>query len=156
MEHFHTGFYNKKDITKALRSIAAGDFEELREIKTDEECPYTDASNFLCGSCTLFALALHNRFDYVVYEIVRKGNSLAHAFCQADYGDKKIYIDVRGITSDFTEFMTGILLPPNEEYCIQKRDTEQDILCPEKYDDFGYAFAEAVINRNPEFYTLHK
>lgn len=65
------------------------------------DCPYTDADDFRQGSCQLFAYALNEKYGYPVY-IIEKGPYF-HIFCKTKDGLN--YVDVRGMTSSFCEFI---------------------------------------------------
>lgn len=64
-----------------------------------------------------------------------------------------MYIDVRGKTTSFKEFVRGLFLIKNEiddskEYKFIESDFNQP------FHDVGLMFAESIIQDNPKRYTL--
>lgn len=153
---FCSGAYLFKDWETYLRSIS---FEKLCDFKPSEDSafPYDNAHDFQMGSCELFALALHRKFRYEVYEIVQNGNMI-HTFCIAYNKGHKIYIDVRGMTSSFDIFMAGVeqvaIKPLNADYCIRLRNIKEDEDLNEEWAKEGLRFANSIINMYPEYYTF--
>ena len=135
---------------KTLQDI---DFDNLYRIKIEGDCPYSNANDFLMGSCELFALALSRKYGYQVYEIVQDGK-MKHAFCIAVYKGVKLYIDVRGITSNYKEFLLGVRVNKNNSFFIQKRNTVEDEQLKGEWDKEGYGFAVAIIKNFPQYYTI--
>ena len=102
--HFHNGFYLTEDVLNNLRKVRNEHYDEI-ECEDDDAADYlyTNSEVFLHGSCNLLALALHEKFGYKVYEIRDNQERLFHVFCKATYRGQDVYIDVRGITTDFKE-----------------------------------------------------
>ena len=152
---WHKGFYNDDDPTKTLSNIRYGDFFEYPE---DEEFPYYSAYELLCGSCHIFALTLSkvlNYKPYIIESISRKG---FHAFCQIYIKGEWCYVDARGITTSFNEFMDIAKTFVTDEYIIRSIDSN-DIGEWEKdsnYDEEAYAFAEAIIEKYKDCYVIEK
>lgn len=59
---------------------------------------------FLHGYCDSFATALHKKYGYPI-EAIYNGH-LTHAYCVVERDGVKYYIDARGITNDWGEFIT--------------------------------------------------
>ena len=105
-----SNYYHKSDLMeisieryeKALREADVGYSKSLLEDPESEFVLY-DADVFRQGVCQLFAYALNEKFGYPVYKI--QSINTFHVFCKSY--DKQKYIDVRGITEDFTVFITG-------------------------------------------------
>ena len=151
---FHKGFFNDgDDPTETLRTIRYYDFFEY---PNDEEFPYYSAEQLLRGSCNHFALSLKKIFNYTPYIIQGINKVSFHVFCQVYKNRKWYYIDARGITDSFDEFMVVGKEFVSSEYTIRPLD-EKDINEWEKdaeYDDEAYAFAEAVIEKYRECYQI--
>ena len=62
---------------------------------------------FLHGNCDIFACYLHEKYGYEIKAIYEyDSNQLIHVYCTAEINNKTVYIDVRGITDDWNEFIT--------------------------------------------------
>lgn len=153
--HFHNGYYAEanKNMELCLRKI---EFDDCNIISHDEnmtECPYNDAYVFLHGSCDLFARALYERFRYEIYEIKSRDGKSNHWFGQFNYQGKRIYIDVRGATTDFAEFFSEfeILIGDDFRICLQNIE-DQDIHV--EWFDIGMQIAHKIINMHPEYYNF--
>lgn len=148
----HKGFYNDKDFVKTLRSIGYGDFFDYPQ---DDEFPYDSAEDLLRGSCNHFVLGLKNVLGYTPYIIQGNNKVSFHAFCQIYKNREWYYIDARGITTSFDEFMEVAQEFVTDSYTIRAVN-EQDIE-EWKADDYfeeALSFAEAVIEKYIECYTL--
>lgn len=150
---WHKGFYNENDTTKALRDINYSDFFEYPD---DDEFPFDSADSLLRGSCNHFALSLQKVLGYNPYIIQGNDKKGFHVFCQI-YKDRIwYYVDARGITSSFDEFMSVAREFVSDEYTIRPVTPEdiEDWKKDSDYDDEAFAFAEAVIEKYAECYTL--
>lgn len=148
---WHKGFYNDGDPTKSLLNINYSDFLEA---PYDDGFPYDTAFDLLCGSCHHFAVSLKKVLDYDPYIIEGKKGKGFHAFCQIYKTGTWYYVDVRGITSSFSEFMDIAKMFVTNEYIIRPVNSK-DIDEWERDSDYNkeaYAFAEAVINKYKECY----
>ena len=151
---FHKGFYNDgDDPTRTLASIKYYDFFEYPD---DEEFPYYSAEQLLRGSCNHFALSLKKVFDYTPYIIEGINKVSFHAFCQIYKNKKWYYVDARGITNSFDEFMSVAKEFVSSEYVIRPiNDTDiSEWEEASRYDDEAYAFAEAIIKKYRECYEI--
>lgn len=149
----HKGFYNEGNPTNELSKIY---YEHYFEYPDDEEFPCDTACTLLCGYCHLFALTLQEILGYTPYVIEGNNKKSFHAFCQAYRNGKWYYIDARGITSSFDEFLSGITTFVTDEYTIRILE-DKDIEEREKdskYDEEAKAFAKTIIETNKECYTL--
>lgn len=153
--HFHKGFYilGNKKLNTALSKIinSKWNFEDIDDDK--DGFAYEDADVFRMGSCQLFSLALNQELGLAAYELRNTQNSLIHAFCVFEFLHKKVYVDVRGATTDLKEFLTGLYVDPKEKlFCLpQDVKGEKDNLTAD--EKIGYEFALEVIRRNPGFYS---
>ena len=152
---FHNGHYVRANIDQSLKEVRNS---KHGEIECDDEdaadYQYETADIFLHGSCQLFSLALHKNFGYNAYKITWEGRHI-HYFCMIDLGKHKIYIDVRGMTTDFNEFVLtfcpGLLHSP---YSIEPQNIAEDERLNNEGDLTGYAFANEIIEKCPSFYAL--
>ena len=152
---FHNGHYVSANIDQSLKEVRNSKYGE---IKCDDEDAvdyrYETADVFLHGSCQLFSLALHKSFGYNAYKITWEGRHI-HYFCMIDLGKHKIYIDVRGMATDFNEFVLtfcpGRLHSP---YSIELQNIAEDEMLNDEGDVTGYAFANEIIERYPSIYSL--
>lgn len=150
---WHKGFYNEDDVTYALYRISYTDFFEDPD---DDEFPYDAADSLLCGSCQFFALSLQKVLGYNPYIIQGNDESSFHVFCQIYQRSKWYYVDARGITTSFDEFMSVARMYVSGEYSIRPVASD-DIEEWEKGSDFkeeAYAFSEAIIEKYRGYYTL--
>lgn len=152
---YHKGFYNEGDISKALCNINYTDFWELPD---DDEFPYTSAHQLLYGSCNHFAISLQQLFGYTPYVIQGNNKRGFHVFCQVYKNRKWYYVDARGITSSFDEFMDMAKMFVNDEYTIRpvSIDDIEEWERDSKYNSEAYAFSKAVIDKYRGCYTFEK
>lgn len=150
---WHKGFYNDDDFEKTLFNIDYRDFGEIPE--DDDMFPYDSAHQLLCGACNLFALTLQKVFNYNAYIIEQKDRRGFHAFCQIYKNKKWYYIDARGITTSFDEFMDIAKRFVSDEFIIRPvNSSDIDEWEDDDYYEEACAFAEAVIEKYKECYTL--
>lgn len=149
---WHKGFYNDKDFLKTLQSIGYGDFFEYPQ---DDEFPYDSAEYLLKGSCNYFVLGLKNVLGYTPYIIQGNNGVSFHAFCQIYKKGKWYYIDARGITTSFDEFMDVAQEFVTDSYTIRAvNDQDIEEWKADDYFEEALSFAEAVIEKYIECYTL--
>lgn len=149
-------YYCKKD----LLNISIAEFADI--LKSDPSINYTDAlledadtefilddaDVFRQGVCQLFAFALQEEFGYKVYKISVKGG--IHIFCKSPDGAE--YIDVRGKTHSFREFILGSDVPITDEDSSEEYSFEEDDFSGDYYD-IGLAFARELIRNDRERYA---
>ena len=153
-QELHKGFYVDSIPDEALYDIKYSDFFEYPE--DDDDFPYYFAHALLCGSCHHFALSLQKLLGYKAYIIEGINERSFHAFCQIYRAGTWFYVDARGITSSFTEFMDIAKQFVSDEYVIRPVNSE-DIAEWEEDSDYNteaYAFAEAVISKYKQYYTM--
>lgn len=151
---WHKGFYNNNDSKfSALNEINYTDFFEEPE---DDEFQLDSAYWLLCGSCNHWAVSLQKVLGYTPYVIEQIDGRGFHAFCQIYHNGTLFYVDARGITSSFDEFMTIARKFVKGEYIIKPATPEviEEWECDVDYNEEAYAFAEAVINKFINYYTL--
>lgn len=107
------------------------------------------------GSCDIFALALKRRFNYSTWIIKPKGDSATfHVFCITSLKNKKVYIDVRGMTSNFCEFLTNTMFAEKDNYEVSPYDTARIEGLRDEWAEVGYQYANAIISDHLEYYKL--
>lgn len=150
---WHKGFYHDKNITESLCEIRYTDFFEYPD---DDYFPYESAAVLLRGSCNHFAVSLQKILGYIPYVIRGKDNKGFHAFCQIYKSGTFYYVDARGITTSFDEFMMVAREFVSDEYTINPVTVEdiEEWEANSEYDEEAYAFAEAVIIKYKDYYTL--
>lgn len=60
---------------------------------------------FLFEYCEAFAASLNQHFGYKVEYLYDNNGNLIHTYCVLNIGGKIHYIDIRGITDDWSEFI---------------------------------------------------
>lgn len=150
---YHKGFYRDDDPLNVLEHTYYSDFFELPD---DDEFPYDTARPLLCGSCHLFALSLNKVLGYTPFIIEGTNGGGFHCFCQLYRNNRWFYVDARGITSSFSEFMDEAKTFVSKEYIIRQVTSEdiEEWNNDEKYVDEALSFAEAVIQKYKECYMF--
>ena len=152
----HNGFY--------LRAEKAGhpkeDIVDILEPSFTYACKdgfCIKGGMFLHGICDIFAEALHRKYGYELHQVNDEGNYLVHAFCTAKKNGKTVYVDVRGMTTDYEEFICPFddFFPTEEE---RKRILPYDAKNLEYYES-GYVkealvAADKMLENNREYYEL--
>lgn len=80
-----------------------------------------------------------------------------HVFCQVHKDGRWFYIDARGVTSSFNEFMDIAKVFVSDEYTIKSVD-QSDIdewKKDDNYYDEAVAFSEAIIGKYKTFYSVN-
>lgn len=151
--HFHKGHYLEDDIDDSLCKVENEEYSQIQcEDKDAADYLYIYARLFLYSSCHLFALALYEEFKYKTYEIKDHKDRLIHVFCMATYRGQPVYIDVRGITTDFVEFVSAFYIILRDGYRIVAYDIEGDRGLEEDGDKTGYRFAQSIIKKYRGYY----
>ncbi len=149
----HKVFYNDDNYSDSLLEIEYTDFFDDVD---DDEFPYGTAYVLLNGSCNHFAVSLGKIYNYNVYVIQQIDKRGFHAFCQIYKNGHWYFVDARGITSSFDEFISGVRTFVSDEFAIRPMSSD-DLVEWETgsdYNDEAYAFATAVINKYSECYTF--
>ncbi len=154
IDYFCGLYISEKSKRKELVEQAI-QFVDLEDDSSEFHNVYEDASIFLQGSCQLFSLALHKEFGYDAFEI-RKGTS-CHFFCQATYQGAPVYIDVRGATTSWEEFLSGTCADFHDHDEIIPQDIEETKKLNDPDDLYvkdGFTFAKHLIHEHPEYYDI--
>lgn len=158
--------------------LTIGYYQELQDLKT--EYPETDFAfmenseynpyQFLHGNCDQFAMMLSQKFGYEI-DIIRNNDFLIHAYCIMNFQGIKVYIDVRGMTTDkklfFDEFADWLTMEEDGSFWSMS-DGEMYEIFPEQFKnwdddsiDLGEYLDEAlttkarmVIINNENYYKL--
>ncbi len=155
---FKTGYYLEET------HLESGGFEYMEvddiggelDLKSSRWNPYS----FLHGHCDLFAKVLNQKFGYPILYAYGDNGCLAHAYCIVDVNGKQCYVDVRGICSDWDEFISEFddWLPIDEDGNLAPTISSENTL--EYHDeladdrmDIEY-IAEVIIDAQPDYYTV--
>ncbi|MEI3007417.1 MAG: hypothetical protein V8T27_05015 [Ruminococcus bicirculans (ex Wegman et al. 2014)] len=92
-----------------------------------------------------------------MYEIRDYDDYMRHVFCKATYRGQDVYIDVRGVTTDFSECMSDFQNMFYNSfyygvYRIVARNLEEDMKLGDEGDMTGYLFAQSIIKKYRNFY----
>ena len=151
-----TGYYTSKYVLADdyLEKVKNPFWKEDLDL---EESLYEDARIFLQGSCHLFAYALSECFGYEIIEICNNKCVGNHYYCVTHVDNIPIYIDVRGATGDWMDFIIGAKYIDASDYRLIKHKIE------EKYEElnsdgakFGYKFAQYIISEHIETYGFSR
>ena len=144
---FHKGFYNLglDYLQNGLIAIKNPwcNFED-----DEDDMPgfvYAYADVFWMGSCQLFSLALHRELGLDAYELRGEDDRLIHAFCKSSFRGIPSYVDVRGETTDFSEFLFRLVIYNKEKVCCVPQDVDNDFLTLTNDEKEGYKFALDII-----------
>lgn len=109
------GFYLEmdqiaKDLEDELEEYISPTFEFMESIcyeNKDEKATINEinAYDFLHGFCYEFALVLNQLYGYEIECILDENNELVHAYCIIKNDNNNVYIDIRGITTDYHLFI---------------------------------------------------
>lgn len=151
--NMHNGFYimQKENIKSELEKICNPFLTEELE---NADCVYYDAYIFLKGICHIFAFALHEIFGYEIYEVRSNDNGTNHWFCQSYYQGKKIYIDVRGATTDYEEFLEEFQPLMGKKPIINLYENINPLDFKDEWEDNGIKFAKDIILKYYEYYLF--
>ena len=146
----------KDELSVDLECLNLGGGFAIKYLESDEDFPYDSAHSLLRVSCNHFAVALKNVLGYTPYIIEAADGRGFHAFCQVYKCGRLYYLDARGLTSSFDEFMVVAREFVRGEYTI--REVTQDVIeeweSDSEYNEEAYAFAEAVIGKYIDCYTV--
>lgn len=145
-------YYNKSELCRISilefsKQIERDQLIDLGQmVENDCHFVFYDADMFRQGVCQLFAYVLHRKFGYKVYII--KAEKGFHIFCKTLDGQ---YVDVRGMTHSFSEFIGGLELPDikddtSEPYSFCDNDFDGD------YHNVALVFANELIEHDIQRY----
>lgn len=150
-KNFHKGFYlyGNENITYKLLGIKSSFPAEIRSYN---DKIYYQADVFLHGICHVFAYTLHQRFGYDILEIENESGTTTHWCCLSKYRGKDLYIDVRGMTTDFNEVLWDFR--PNIDNHPVKRIIEDLSPYEDEWEDDTIKFANELIDKYFDYYSL--
>lgn len=146
--NFHKGFYEIDEGNNKMQSCMIANMN-IPEIFKERNY---FIRHFLHGMCHIFAYVLHKKFGYDILEIKNISGSCVHWCCVANYDGKEIYIDVRGMTTNYQELL--------QEYQpdIGKNPTKSKITNLKDYDDewveTEIKFANEIITTFYDYYSI--
>ncbi len=164
----HTGYY--EDNSKLDFCPLENEFLTKFSVKNGDEFDFTfSANDMLHGFCDIFAEVLAKKFNpnYQVYSLLDPSDGyLTHCYCMLSDSDKKYYIDVRGITDNFNEFISefadfvdtkdeqelsnaGLIVPYNFNMAEHNRDYMQGTNFEKKIVELS----KQIISHQEEFYN---
>ena len=148
VKNYHIGFYGLKQ--EKLREKLCSIKSSKSSVIVGGKSYYNVAADFLMGYCHIFAFALHKRFGYDVYSF--SNNSFVHWCCISEKNNNNFYIDVRGITDDYLEFLdffkSDLGVAPFKQK-IDDFDAYED-----EWDEFLIEFAYELIDNYFDYYDL--
>lgn len=154
----HRGFYCDDD---------CGKFNGLEEypyiidhLEIDEDVASLTASGYLRGSCNIFALALESEFQYPSFIIENALENASdrksfHAFCQVCKNGIFYFIDARGVTTSFDEFLLVAREFADREFIVRRVD-DDDRKNWAQDDDFNLVFQSMIsfIRDKRSYYSI--
>lgn len=151
-----TGFYNELDALKEDYPDADWGFLENTTISDEMKL---NAYDFLHGSCLNFAMVLHELYGYDIECIFsEEDSSLVHAYCKKQIDEVIYFIDVRGITSDYVEFIDEfsdwICFLGIPEYPISGTKEHKYNSFRTEFENASRIFIKNFVLENNEFYKL--
>lgn len=144
--HLCSGFYEMggTDITKVLDGISFPEHEI-------DDCPFYGPYIFLQGACDLFAYALAKRFGYEMCEVKNSDGGHPHYFGRVNRQGQTFYIDIRGMTTDYDLFLSGLAYPLDDPLPpLVVTDDEVDF--DYEWTNLGIEIALRFIDEHSEFY----
>lgn len=152
---YHQGLFNsgEEGICASLRSIKnpKWNFEDTQD--NEPGFAYEDATCYYKGACNLFSLALGKEHHYTAYQVIGEDDKLIHSFCVSEQKKQIAFIDVRGITTDFTEFWKFPVFP-KEEIHIVLQDIDREYTDLDEDECYGYEFARWIIREHRDMYII--
>ena len=107
----------------------------------------------MAGSCWLFSIVLKNEENFSANEIRGNNDRLIYTFCHTIFCGQDEYVDIRGITTDFNEFVAPFYIYRNEKISIVPQDVVNDFEMMTDDEKYGYEFAVFLYNKNKEYYS---
>lgn len=156
----HKGYYNEEDCQDILFGIDYSDRPECPKDEDDEEEKasfiWSCAGFLLQGECNCFALALRDIFGYPLYIMETENKIGFHAFCKVSRNRKSYYIDARGATTSFEEFMTVARLFVGDQYIMRPATTEdvEEWESDDEFYEYASSFSKVFISDHKEYYTV--
>lgn len=127
---FHNGFYLDKE--SLIREL--GEQIDFGFLGNEPKCKNFGPDDFLHGYCDIFACMLHDKYGYPIEKIIDEDGLLIHAYCVCKQYNRTLYMDIRGATDNWEEFLeefddfmpeyswnitTGYYVPHDSMSCIE-------------------------------------
>lgn len=148
---FHTGYYVGGESVKKLEQVdnPEWNFEDSDDAKPGFD--YESANVFVKGSCNIFAIALAKNTHIKTFNWFGSNDGLVHAFGMTTYKGMDAYVDVRGATTDFEEFIQPFS-SIGESFNPIPQNVMDEYIEMNESDRFGYRFAERLICEHRDYY----
>lgn len=106
----HNGFYLIHDRLQAESPSEQIDFDFLEKISIGKD-NHQNLYDFLHGYCDIFAICLHQRYNYPIEAVFTDDGKLVHCYClksttNVDGTKQRNFLDIRGKTSSHEEFLS--------------------------------------------------
>ena len=129
------------ELIKITYESLMGDKPDDSKLPDDKKFPYDDATDFHMGSCHLFALALHEQFDYEIWMITEP---CLHYFCRKG----RLFIDAGGYDERLYHPISGQDITSAEMHRVD------NIQLSDRFDQEGIDFARAVVDLKKSWYCV--
>lgn len=148
MSRYRTGFYLKHDqLSEDCGFVFLEDEASCNKITPDW---------FLHGNCDIFACYLHEKYGYgmkAIYDC--DSDELIHVYCTAEINNETVYIDVRGITNNWDEFIEEFDDWYSDECPIKPFKIPKYYREAKKEKDDMFMAAGYIESINKNFYTIN-
>lgn len=106
------------------------------------------AYDLLHGYCNIFAKAVNSRFGYRTFSITDEYGTLVHCYARTEEAGRTVYIDARGRTSDYGEFISEFEDWTTEEDSLANTaplDPESVYIVPMTHEEAAYELSLEMI-----------
>ncbi len=161
----HNGFYEDYDTfceeAEAIGDVYDSGFDFLDVgIRTHNKTPY----NFIHVECNVFASFLHDKYGYKIESVWNKSGEykgLVHSYCVKEVNGIKYYIDVRGITDSWHEFIqefydNGLWNDDSDESYFTDNTLGRDTYQHKVEWDEAYKASEVINDEYLFYYDIEK
>lgn len=133
---------------KSWRLLSRQELTSIKNTSIQSDNIYKNAYDYATSFSKVFAYYLKIKHTYPTY-VIKDNNDSLHYFCKK-YG---MYIDVRGMTGDYAQFIEGLEGQYGDKSIIEDYQIalEEDENIKE-----GLAFAKYVYDQNPTLYRFNK
>lgn len=152
----NTGYY--KELETLKKDYPESDFGFLENEYNEG---YLSAYDCLHGFCDVFSFKLSEMFKDYEVESLKNEDGLVHSYCKKTVDGKTFFIDIRGITDDYEEFVSefGDFVSFTNEpvYPLEgtvKGSMEEVLKFYNKRFDEYFSFCQKIIEENKDFYRI--
>ena len=117
------------------------------------------AYDLLHGYCNIFAKAVNREFGYRMFRITDEFGTLVHCYARAEEAGQPVYIDARGKTSDYGEFISEFEDWTTEEDSLantEEVDPEKVYVPRISYSEAAYELSLDLLNKLRSQYMAGK